>query len=124
MSNKTILAIDDDKKFLKVLSDALTPCGFDVLTADNGAKGIQIFKKDKPDLILLDALLPRMDGFQVCEEIRQEPEGEEIPIIMMTAVYKMPEKEREAKVKYKVREYLSKPIDLKDLLTAIHAHIN
>src|SRR5260370_41433851 len=110
--NKTILVIDDDRKFLRIIEDALKPRGYNVITAPSGDRGISIFQKEKPDLLLLDALLPKMDGFAVCEEIRKDSYGRTVPIIMMTAVYKMPNKEQEARSKYQVKEYLNKPIDL------------
>jgi len=119
MANKKILVIDDDRKFLKVLEDGLTTRGFDVILAANGNRGIHLFKSMSPDLILVDVLLPQLDGFQVCEKIRQEPQGKDIPIIMMTAIYKMPDKERQARTKYQVKAYMHKPIRLDQLYQEI-----
>ena len=64
-------------------------------------------------------MLPIKDGFQVCEAIRGTEHGKHLPIVMMTAIYKAGDKEREAKTRYKVKDYLTKPIDLRTLLKII-----
>ena len=77
-----ILAVDDDEKTLKVLKDGLSGEGFDVITATNGLGALAFLEEYEPDLILLDIMMPDLDGFRVLEIIR---EGSDIPVIMLTA---------------------------------------
>ncbi len=82
----TILCIDDDRLVLSVCHDALEDQGHRVLTATDGLAGIEIAKQNRPDLILLDVLMPGMDGFEVCELLRADPDLRETPIILLTAM--------------------------------------
>ena len=77
-----ILAVDDDEKTLKVLKDGLSGEGFDVITATNGLGALAFLEEYEPGLILLDIMMPDLDGFRVLEIIR---EGSDIPVIMLTA---------------------------------------
>lgn len=122
MTQPKILVIDDDRKFLKIIGDALGPRGYEVLSAANAETGLKLFEEKRPDLVLLDALVPQLDGFKICEKLRNTTHGKNLPVIMMTAIYKMPEKEREARTRLKVKEYMTKPIDLGQLLTAIEKY--
>jgi DNA-binding response OmpR family regulator len=82
----TILCIDDDRLVLSVCSDALEWHGFRPLTAPDGPAGIETAKKERPDLILLDIMMPGMTGFEVCQRLRAEPEFQATPIILLTAL--------------------------------------
>ena len=77
-----ILAVDDDERTLKVLKDGLSGEGFDVITATNGLGALAFLEEYEPGLILLDIMMPDLDGFRVLEIIR---EGSDIPVIMLTA---------------------------------------
>ncbi len=82
----TILCVDDDRLVLSICQDALQDQGYRVLTATDGLAGIEIAKQSRPELILLDLLMPGMDGFEVCELLRADPDLREIPIILLTAM--------------------------------------
>ena len=82
----TILCIDDDRLVLSVCYDGLTEQGYGVLTATNGQSGIDTAKKERPDLILLDVLMPGIDGFEVCRWLRAEPALRDTPIVLLTAL--------------------------------------
>jgi CheY-like chemotaxis protein len=82
----TILCIDDDRLVLSVCYDGLTEQGYGVLTATDGQAGIDTAKKERPDLILLDVLMPGMDGLEVCRCLRGEPTLRDIPILLLTAL--------------------------------------
>jgi len=118
-----ILVIEDDPKFTKILLDALQPEGYEILTTADGQEGIQFFEDCHPDLILLDGQIPKLDGFQVCQVIRQDIKGKSVPIIMMTAVYQVQSMEDMARKELGVQEYLYKPINLKNLKTLIHGFL-
>ncbi len=83
---RTILCIDDDRLVLSVCHDALEDQGYRVLTATDALAGIALAKQDRPDLILLDVLMPGMDGFEVCELMRADPDLRETPIVLLTAM--------------------------------------
>jgi CheY-like chemotaxis protein len=82
----TILCIDDDRLVLSVCYDGLTEQGYGVLTATDGHTGIDMAKHERPDLILLDVLMPGIDGLEVCRWLRGEPALKETPIVLLTAL--------------------------------------
>lgn len=82
----TILCIDDDRLVLSVCYDGLTEQGYEVLTATDGHAGIDTAKKERPDLILLDVLMPGIDGLEVCRWLRAESTLSGTPIVLLTAL--------------------------------------
>jgi len=85
MAQKTILIVDDHAAVRHILSSDLEKKGFKILTAGSGEKGLQIADSQKPDLILLDVMMPGMDGFQTCRRLKEKEHTKGIPIIMLTA---------------------------------------
>lgn len=85
MSNKKIVAIDDEADILEVIRYNLSRDGHQVFTSPNGRDGLGIIRKEKPDLVLLDLMLPEMDGFEICRRLKGDPLTSHIPIIMITA---------------------------------------
>lgn len=85
-SVETILCVDDEKMILGLLESIFTQEGFAVLTALDGRRGLQLAKEKKPDLVLLDVMMPGMDGFQVCRELRSDPAMAKLPIVILTAM--------------------------------------
>jgi len=81
-----VLAIDDDFSSLILYQESLQPAGFIVDEADSGSAAIQQFKKQRPDIILLDVVMPNMTGYRTCKEIRKLPGGADVPIIMVTGL--------------------------------------
>jgi CheY-like chemotaxis protein len=82
---KTVVAIDDDEAALELAEAALGPAGWSVLRARDGEQGLELVRRSSPDLVLLDLLMPGLDGFTVAEALRSDPVLAEIPIIVMTA---------------------------------------
>lgn len=85
MASETILVVDDSPTILKVVQLVLTKAGYQVLTASDGDEGIEVARAHKPDLILLDFVMPKMNGYQVCRALHLESELAEIPVILMSA---------------------------------------
>ena len=85
MSKKKILIVEDEESLLKLESILLTSKGYEVRGVPNGLAALEALKEEKPDLILLDIMLPEIDGFEVCRRIRSDPSSKHIPIIMLTA---------------------------------------
>ena len=120
-SNKreiTILAVDDEPVNLKLVESALAPRGYKIITANNGKEAVNLAHIHKPDLILMDILMPEMDGYDASSEIRKDPKTRDIPIIMLTSVgYDLNKKLAEA---IGVDGYIVKPFMIDDLITKIN----
>ena len=107
-----VLVVDDEKSIRALLATHLEDLGYHVLTAGDSTSGVSAFDDHQPDLVLVDVLLPRGNGFTVAEAVRRHVQGAQTPIIMMSGVFKSPKTAVEARQKYKVLDFLSKPIDL------------
>ena len=83
---KKVMVIDDDKNTVKFLSVALQENGYEPLTANDGVEGFEKVKADKPDLIVLDVMMPKRTGFTVFKQLRKSEEYKDIPVIMLTGV--------------------------------------
>ncbi len=114
--DKKILIIEDEAAIQKILSEPLTFAGYEVTTASDGLEGINTFHKQDFDLILLDIMLPKIDGYTVCEMIRQESQ---IPIILLTA---LDTEEDQMKGFDKLADdYITKPFSIKLVLKRVEA---
>jgi Response regulators consisting of a CheY-like receiver domain and a winged-helix DNA-binding domain len=82
---RKILVVDDEVAIVRVLRDRLEMEGFEVLTAYDGAQGVEIARKEQPDLIIMDITMPNMDGLTATRLLREQPETAHIPIVMLTA---------------------------------------
>lgn len=82
--NKTVLLVEDERNLLKMYDRKFTLEGFRVLKAENGKQALEIVKTEKPAVILLDIIMPELDGFQVLERLESNPETKDIPVILLT----------------------------------------
>jgi two-component system phosphate regulon response regulator PhoB len=117
MSNGLILAIDDEEDILELVKYNLEREGFEVITADTGENGLSILKKNRPDLILLDLMLPGIDGFDVAKKIRADDSYKDIPVIMLTA--KGEEADIVTGLELGADDYVSKPFSPRVLTARI-----
>jgi two-component system, OmpR family, alkaline phosphatase synthesis response regulator PhoP len=118
MSKRKILIIDDETDFCKLVKRNLELIGdFEVAIAEDGKRGLASAKKLKPDLILLDIMMPHMDGFKVLEKLKTDMNTIAIPVIMLTA--KGDEASKIKAAQLYDEEYITKPIDAPDLKTKI-----
>ncbi|PLX95075.1 MAG: two-component system response regulator [Desulfuromonas sp.] len=85
MAKRTILVVEDEESLLKLESILLTSKGYEVIGVPNGLAALEVLEKEKVDLVLLDIMLPEIDGFEVCRRIKQNPETRRLPVIMLTA---------------------------------------
>ncbi len=117
MSRKaTILAVDDEPRVLKLLKANLESSGYAMLTAADGEEALQVFERELPDLVLLDLMLPRMDGYAVCRRIR---EFSAVPVIMLTARSEQVDLVHGFEVG--ADDYLTKPFSITELLMRVQA---
>jgi DNA-binding response OmpR family regulator len=112
----TILIIDDDEKLNRLLTDFLSEFGFKTLTATHPEEGLKKLKQKSPDLVILDVMLPGMDGFEVCKTIRQHSL---VPIIMLTARGELMDKV--VGLELGADDYLAKPFEPRELVARIHS---
>lgn len=115
-SPKKVLIVDDAMRMRRVITDYLRIKGYDTIEAGDGVEALERFAQDSPDLVLLDVMMPRMDGWEVCRHIRAKSQ---VPIIMLTA--KGEEEDELQGFELGVDEYISKPFSLKILLARIEA---
>lgn len=113
----TILVVDDDRIIVEILSQSLVMAEYDVLTAFDGEEGLALARARKPDLVLLDVMMPKMDGYSVCSELKQDPETQFIPIIILTALTDRDDKLRALEAG--ADEFIRKPPDRQELLIRI-----
>ena len=116
---ETILVIDDDNDILELLSMSLASDGFNVITANNGIVGLQFAKTDQPDLILLDVMMPQMDGLEVIQKLKADTETRSIPVLWLTAKIQTEDKLRGLEVGGD--DYITKPFDLREVTARINA---
>lgn len=119
MAKKSILVVDDEHDLLDLLEYNLKKEGFKVYLADNGEKGINLAQKHQPDLVLLDVMMPKMSGFEVCEALRQDADIKRLPIIFLTA--KDDEASEVEGLTIGADDYITKPISTVKLVTRIKA---
>ncbi|MCH5202134.1 MAG: response regulator transcription factor [Oscillospiraceae bacterium] len=116
MSKGKILVVDDDLNICELLRLYIEREDFDVIIANDGVEAVEIFKKEQPDLILLDIMLPNMDGWQVCKEIRKTSNR---PVIMLTAKGELFDKI--LGLELGADDYIVKPFEAKEVIARIHA---
>ncbi len=114
MFNKKILIIDDTDLMVKIISDILIQAGYEVVSATNGYDGIQKVREEKPDLILLDVVMPDIDGFEVCRILRDDDSNNLTPIIILTAQDN--EDDKLSGLELGADDYIIKPFNPRELL--------
>lgn len=108
MANK-ILVIEDDPDALRLIEYALEQEGYETVAAKDGLEGIRKAQDESPDLIILDIMLPGLDGYDVCHELRQKPETSIVPILMTSA--KARQEDKNIGLRLGADDYLTKPVD-------------
>lgn len=119
MTIRKILVVDDSRTELYFLSDLLTRNGYEVATAENGEQALARLASERPDLVLMDVVMPGQNGFQLTRQITRNPDFKDLPIIMCTS------KNQETDKLWAMRQgacaYVTKPVDPHDLLSKILA---
>ncbi|HZH75669.1 MAG TPA: response regulator [Archangium sp.] len=112
-----LLIVDDEVAILEALTDILSVEGFEVDTAPNGAEGLKRAGEARPDLILLDLMMPVMDGQEMLRRLKDDPQLRSIPVVVMSAG-------RVTKAELQGSRFLAKPFELDDLLDTVAAELN
>jgi DNA-binding response OmpR family regulator len=114
-----ILVVDDTPKNVKLLADVLSAKGYAATTASSGAEALARVKTEKPDLVLLDVVMPEMSGYEVCRRIRENPATQMLPVVMVTALD--PSEERIKGIEAGADDFLTKPINQGELLARVRS---
>jgi len=117
--SKTILVVEDDKTVQKMLAESLEEEGFNVISERDGEWALRSFETKEIDFVILDILIPVMNGFQVAERIRKTVKGKDLPILMISGIYRGVNHRKDAIRKYNVVEYLDKPLSMDKLLDTL-----
>jgi two-component system alkaline phosphatase synthesis response regulator PhoP len=111
---KKILVVDDEPDIVEMIKVALESASYQVITAFNGNECLEKVKKEKPDAIVLDIMMPEKDGFVTCKELKGDPETQEIPVLILTAVGEHFANSRYAKsmgLELEAEDYIDKPVN-------------
>ncbi|MBN2003376.1 MAG: response regulator transcription factor [Anaerolineae bacterium] len=111
-----VLIIDDDQNIVHLIKIALMARGFEVLTASDGESGLEIFQTTPPDIVILDVMMPGMDGRQVCQRIR---ERSNVPLLFLTALGNVPARVQGLAIG--ADDYMSKPYEVQELIARVEA---
>ncbi|MBI5287523.1 MAG: response regulator transcription factor [Chloroflexi bacterium] len=113
---RTVLVVEDEASLASTLSYNLRKNGFNVVSASDGLEGLQVARRDRPDVIVLDLMLPKMDGLEVCRRIRADSD---VPILMLTA--KSEEFDKVVGLEMGADDYLTKPFSMRELMARVRA---
>ena len=116
---KKILVVDDDRNIGRILFAALQAKGYHAILAQNGQEAMEKFEVEQPDLVLLDVLLPRISGLEVCQQMKASELGKNTPVILISAIYKSYKMQADARKKYGADDFIEKPFQITKLLEKI-----
>lgn len=118
-TEKTVLVVEDEANIVTILTVNLEKEGYRVLSAYDGQAGLDLARQEKPDLILLDLMLPKMNGFEVCRTLRDA--GDTVPILMLTA--REEESDKVKGLELGADDYITKPFSMRELLARVKSNI-
>ncbi|HYP18087.1 MAG TPA: response regulator [Opitutus sp.] len=116
-----VLVVDDTPANVSLMLDALTEAGYDLLVAENGRSALQLLEQNRPDLVLLDVVMPQLDGFATCEQLKKRAEWRDIPVLFMTARDE-PEEKLRAFAAGAV-DYITKPVYPPEVIARVATHL-
>ena len=119
MANEKILVVDDEEHIIEPIKYNLISTGYQVITCNNGIEAVNLAMDEKPNLVLLDLMIPGKDGYEVCKDIRSKHEIKNIPIIMLTA--KSEELDKILGLELGADDYITKPFSVRELLARVKA---
>ena len=120
-SGLKVMVIDDSKTIRRTAETLLTKAGCNVLTADNGFEALPIISTQRPDILFIDIMMPRLDGYQTCALVKNNPKFSRTPIVMLSSKDGLFDRAKGRAVG--AEQYLTKPFTREDLLGAIRTHL-
>ena len=122
MVKKQIMVVDDEKPVLVLLKEVLENEGLKVITAESGMECLEKLKKVKPDLIVMDMMMPKMSGYDTIKKISENPKTKELRIVLLT-VSKIEEVSMFELSKFKILDYINKPFDIKEIVEKLKKYL-
>ncbi|HEY7547594.1 MAG TPA: response regulator [Blastocatellia bacterium] len=119
--SRTILVVEDSPTEMQIVKNALQSRGYNVITAANGEEGIEKAHRERPQLVVLDIILPGKNGYQVCRDLKSSPDTKDVPVIILTS--KNQESDRFWGMKQGADAYLTKPWREDELLATVARHL-
>jgi two-component system alkaline phosphatase synthesis response regulator PhoP len=114
---RRIMVVDDEEDILRIVSEKLQWAGYDVIPACDGSECLEKIRSDKPDLVLLDVMMPGIDGLEVCRQIKQSPETKNIKVAVFTV--RTSQRDRELSAEYLADAHIDKPISMDMLVKTV-----
>jgi two-component system alkaline phosphatase synthesis response regulator PhoP len=114
---RRVLVVDDDGDLLRIMREKLIWAGYEVITADNGREGLDKVVTEKPDLVLLDVMMPELDGLEVCRKIKTNPETKRVKVAIFSV--RSSPRDRELSAEYLADAHISKPVSMDMLLKIV-----
>ena len=119
-----VLLVDDEPNIQKVASLVITGLGYGLVVGRNGEEGLELAQSYKPDLVLTDALMPRLDGREMCRRLKDDPATASTKVVVMTSLYTNMKYHHEAHKAYKVDDFLNKPLDFEQLKSLLQKYLS
>ncbi len=119
---KQIMVVDDEKNLRTLLGEVLENEGFEVITAESGMECLKKLKKAKPDIIIMDMMMPKMSGYDTIRKIREDPKTKDLRIIVLTAS-RVEEASLYELSKFKILDYINKPFDIKEIVEKLKSYL-
>ncbi len=118
---KKAVVVDDDLKIVMMVEKALTGIGFEVFQAENGIKALELVKRERPDLLITDILIPGIDGIKLCKRVKEELDEDNIKVIIITGVFN--ESNFRLEMDCNADAFIAKPLDIKKLVQLVETTI-
>jgi two-component system alkaline phosphatase synthesis response regulator PhoP len=117
MNKGKVLVVDDEVYILHILDFSLNAEGYEVITAEDGEQGLAKAKSEQPDLVVLDVMMPKIDGYEACRKLKQDPKMKDVPVILLTA--KGRDIDRKLGLEVGADDYITKPFSPNKLIEKI-----
>lgn len=120
-SQFTILVVEDNATNMRLVVELLLDEGYQVETAVNGLQALEMAKQKLPDLVLLDVMMPGLNGYEVCQKLQDNPQTQEIPVIFITAIAQVADKIKAFELG--VVDYITKPFNIREVMVRLKGHL-
>jgi len=118
-----VLLVDDEPDIQRVAIRVIDSLGYGLVLGRNGEEGLELAARYRPDLVLTDALMPRLDGREMCRRLKEDPATAGVKVLVMTGLFTSVKYKTEAFKTFKVDDYLAKPLDFNTLRTLLQKHL-
>jgi CheY-like chemotaxis protein len=118
-----VLVVDDERDIQRIASRAIESLGYGVILGRTGWEGLELARRYLPDLVLTDALMPLLDGREMCRKIKEDPQTAGLKVVVMTGLYTKPNYRTEGLRYFRADDYLSKPLEFAELRSLLHKHL-